>query len=425
MMINLLDNTILKQDLEGLFDDILKQSSNILTVDKKWFSLLSRYIIENKKEFIGQIMQETGYILRDCEDLVNGSIELISFFDKHIKEVSDLSSSEIVNSFFDHPIPCKISLRSKPFGVVAAMTPQNAPLILELTVILNALAAGNSIILRPSGQCLGTATLLVNALSKTLPHDVLKKIRIISASATDFLEVSYHKANLIHYIGSSKYGSKILIDAISNNVPVLVDGDGSSMVIIDKSVDIGKAVKACFEGIIRCNGELCSSVRTILVEGSKYKDFCKMLCKELEKAKVGPLFNEAQVERIREVGKQYQVLYGHKDIIPALFKLKITDLDFLKAGIFGPVAGVVSYEGEEWKDWVKGNQYPLNDVVFSTQKKFIEEVKIVSRAPRIVINHDPSVESVFEPWGAFLPSGLNSVSFWVDKYRKIIQLDTN
>lgn len=411
-------------------------------MDKKCLSALSKNIAENKKEFINQIMQETGYGFRDCEDLVNGSIELVSFFDKHIQEISSLIPSKTIHSFFDHSIPCKISLESKAYGVVAVITPQNAPLILELTVILNALASGNSIILRPSSQCRETMALLVDVLNKSLSSDVLKKIKIVTSSATDFLKESYLKANLIHYIGSSKYGSKIMIDAISNNVKPLVDGDGSSVVIIDKSADLNKAVKACRDGMIRCNGEICSSVRMMVVDRDVYEQFCGMLCSELKDIKVGnplidpsvdigPLFNETQVSNIQDAGKDLKILFG--DIAPhslgpdytgpILFELKAGDTDFLKKGIFGPAAGITSYKDQEWKKWLGSNPYPLNDVVFSANQSFIEEIKSESRAPRIVINHDPSIESAFEPWGAFLPGGFNDVSFWVNKYRKIIQLD--
>jgi hypothetical protein len=55
------------------------------------------------------------------------------------------------------------------------------------------------------------------------------------------------------------------------------------------------------------------------------------------------------------------------------------------------------------------------------QEEFIRE----SKASRIIINHDPSIESVFEPWGGFLPSGFNDVSFWANKYRQSIQVDTD
>lgn len=220
-----------------------------------------------------------------------------------------------------------------------------------------------------------------------------------------------------------------------------MDGEGASTVVIDKTASLDEAVRDCRNGIIRCNGELCSTVRTIMVHHEKYEEFKRLLVDELKKVKIGdprskavsigPVFHEKQAENLLNIVQKYTLLSGDlalnklgaNYLTPLLCELDSKNTKFLHEQVFGPIAGIVSYKGDEWKKWLIDAPYKLNDAVFSNDKNFINEFIATSGAPRIVVNHDPSIESVFEPWGAFLPSGQNDVSFWYNKYVKNIQID--
>lgn len=430
---------ISKQKISEVFENSKHQGIN--SIDLIGLRKLAEYIEQKKDEFVRQIVLETGFTKQDSLDIVEGSIELVAYFSNYINDTSPTTTEAKFS--YSHPVARKLKIISLPYGTIAVMTPQNAPLILELTVILNALAAGNSVVLRPSSQCVGTVTLLIEALLKTFPPKVLKYISIISCKATDFLELSYSKANLIHYIGGSTHGRRIINEALAHNVKPLVDGEGNSTIVIDKTASLDEAVAATSNGIVRCNGELCSTVRNIIVEETIYDDFCKKLVEALTDIKIGnpstdmvdmgPLFHEKQADNIRRVAKKYALLAGDLNphplgsnyLKPIVCKLKNKDIGFLSEQVYGPIAGVVSYRGDGWKKWLANSPFKLNSAVFSTDKKFVNEFITISCSPRVVINHDPSIESAFEPWGGFLPSGFNNVSFWIDKYRKSIQIDTN
>jgi acyl-CoA reductase-like NAD-dependent aldehyde dehydrogenase len=420
-----------KKSTTGIINNPL--STNVL-------QKLGEYIKYHKKKFIEQITLETGYIRNDSEDIVEGSIELVNHFTTYLHDTAiQLPKGKFS---YSHKGSRQLQIKSVPYGIVAVMTPQNAPLILELTVLLNTLAAGNKIILRPSSQCVGTAALLIEGLLDTFPEEILQRVSIISCKATDFLNLSYEKANLIHYIGSSRHGARILTDSLKHNVKALVDGEGSSTVVVDKTASFEEAVAACHTGIIRSNGELCSTIRTIVVEQSLYKAFRTKLIEKLKNVTVGdprhksinmgPVFHQKQAENLLEVVKKYKVISGNLNshilgrnyITPLLCELEENGIDFLHEDVYGPIAGIVSYKNDEWKKWLNESPYYLNHAVFSEDKKFIDDFIASSPAPRIVINHDPSIESAFEPWGAFLPSGQNDVSFWYNKYTKNIQIDS-
>ena len=145
---------------------------------------------------------------------------------------------------------------------------------------------------------------------------------------------------------------------------------------------------------------------------------------------MGPLFSSAQAENILNVAKKYQVLYsqaytikfGPNYISPVVVSLKPTDSNFLKESLFGPIVGISYFKGDGWKRWLRENPINLTDAVFSKDKEFIKDFLATSNSPRKVVNLDPTIESVFEPWGAFLPSGWNDVTYWYYKYRNYFQL---
>jgi len=400
---------------------------------------LSEYIVKNRHIFVNQIVLDSGFTQKDSEDLVDASIEFCLHYHSHLNQI--LVDDKITNFSFRKGFDGKIRLSSEPYGLIAATTPRNTPLITELTILIHALWSGNALVLRPSLGVAGTVTLLIKGLLYSFSKEQLERFSILFSNAKDFVLSSLESANLLHYVGSSKYLQQTLIAGINKGVKVLVDGDGCSMVVVDQSANIQKAVQYCLDGLIRCNGEICISIRAITIEESIYEEFIKLFLDLTKKIKVGPpdkdktfqmgpLFSQLQTKNILEVSKHYTILYsennpltyGENYISPIILQLKSNDYSFLTESLFGPIVGVAKFKGSGWKKWLVENPINLSDVVFSEDKNFIKEFITTSHSPRKVINVDPTIESVFEPWGAYLPSGSNDVSFWYEKYRRYYQL---
>ena len=402
--------------------------------------LLADYFKKHREEYIDQIMQDAGFIRKDSEDLVDGSIEFCEDYAKHLDQ---LSLSDTVTSFSFKGSKTKIRHTSSPYGLIAATTPRNTPLITELTIVVHALWSGNSVVLRPSPGVAGTVAMLIDGLLACFRPKTLEGLAIIFVDAKSFVNTSLEYANLLHYVGSTKYLQNTLIAGINKGVKALLDGDGCSMALIDATSDIDEAVKACYEGLIRCNAQICISMRTIVIDERIYDEFrskfldlvkqTKVLPPKEKSAAMGPLFSAAQVENIIAVAKKYTVLHGelqHMEfgenyLAPVVLELDTADRSFLKESVFGPVVGLVSYKGDEWKQWFVENPINLTDAVFSNDSDFVRTFLETSKSPRRVINVYPTMESVFEPWGAFLPSGWNDVSYWYDKYRNYFQIVTD
>lgn len=425
--------------------DIYKQPNGVksvgITKDYSELLKLAKFFKENSSKFVDQIIKDAGFTKKDAQDLLDCSVEFCEGYSKHIKEIA---ISDVISSFsFKKGSKRKIKLTSSAFGLISATTPRNTPLITELTIIVNALWSGNILVLRPSPGVSGTISLLIEGLRKCFNSETLARLNIVFADAKEFVSISLDYSNLLHYVGSTKYLENTLIVGIRKGVKVLVDGDGCSSVIVDSTSNIAEVAKCCYQSLVRCNGQICISVRVIVVEQKVYKEFINHFLNLINKTIIGipglnnqldmgPLFTTGQVETITTVARKYKLLsgkltplgYGSNYILPVVVELKPNDNVFMKENVFGPIVGISSFNGDNWKRWLEENPINLTDVVFSKNKALINKFLSISKSPRKVVNLDPTVESVFEPWGAFLPSGWNDVSYWYYKYRNYFQVVT-
>ncbi|MEK7502062.1 MAG: aldehyde dehydrogenase family protein [Patescibacteria group bacterium] len=435
-------NLLSDNELTGIFKQAKAIKINNAKTDFFELVKLSLFFKNNFSKFVDQIIKDSGFIQKDAEDLVNCSIEFCADYSLHLKEVS--TNDRLTSFSFDKKNSQKIKFTSSPYGVIAVTTPRNTPLITELTAIIHALWSGNVLVLRPSPGVAGTVSLLTEGLLKCFSPDTLSKLFITFSDAKNFIDTALVYSNLIHYVGSTKYLESTLIAGIKRGVKVLVDGDGCSLVVVDSTCNIKEAARACYRGVVRCNGQICISIRAIVVEESVYENFCTHFLNFIKKTDVkppglnkqsdmGPLFTSSQAESILKVARKHKLLYGQKTplsygpnyISPVVLELEPNKHNFLKESVFGPIVGITSFKKDGWKRWLEENTINLTDAVFSKDKNFIKEFLATSKSPRKVVNLDPTIESVFEPWGAFLPSGWNDVSYWYSKYRNYFQLVEN
>jgi acyl-CoA reductase-like NAD-dependent aldehyde dehydrogenase len=148
------------------------------------------------------------------------------------------------------------------------------------------------------------------------------------------------------------------------------------------------------------------------------------------RTQVGPLFSAehaAGLARDLRRGSELRLLCGGASqgayFAPAVVEGVALDHALVRQGLFGPAVWIHPVRPAQVFDWLRANAFPLSDTVLSTRPEVIESFALNSRAARICINEDPSIESMFEPWGGYPPSGLNPVSTWIEKYRQSYQID--
>jgi glyceraldehyde-3-phosphate dehydrogenase (NADP+) len=408
---------------------------------KKVFDFLKRFkeqLLLKKTLFFEKTYLETGFVAEDAREIVDGAIEFLNDFEIYVQDKP--FKEQIIRHSYSSLSHRDIRVTQRPFQCVAAVVPQNASLTLSIIIIASALYAGSRIILRPSLQNGLTGSLLAEAVAESDPQE--SWITIVNCLAKDFIDAccSSRVVDLVHYIGSNQYAHSVFTQAFNAGKICLLDGQGNGLLYLDDTFSPEDAVRIITTGAVRYNGETCTSINGVLIKNTIYEATKERLVDSFrnlhvghpleEKTQIGPLFSEkhalAQRKIIQETPKAHVLCGGEVDkayFTPAVLEGVNLQDPIACEGVFGPLIwlGKVS-ENSLW-DWLKGNRFPLSDTILSTNYDLIQSFAKNSRAARICVNEDPSIESMFEPWGGYPPSGLNPVSVWIEKYKQTFQLD--
>jgi len=219
----------------------------------------------------------------------------------------------------------------------------------------------------------------------------------------------------------------------------LLDGQGNGMLYVDETYPLETATRLITDAATRFNGETCTSVNGVLVEESLYPRLRRALLDAFEAlemgdpfrdaTQVGPLFSAGQAQSLSLLlqsdgarvigGGEMEGAYLRPTIVEGVDPAH----PMVREGLYGPCLWLQPVRRGDVPRWLGANRFPLSDTVLSARPDAIREFARRTRAPRVCVNADPSIESMFEPWGGYPPGSLNPVSPWVQKYRQTYQLD--
>lgn len=196
-----------------------------------------------------------------------------------------------------------------PAGVVSAISPWNAPLMLATWKIAPALAFGNTVVLKPAPQTPLTANRFAElALEAGLPEGVLNVVHGFGGEAVAGPLTSDPRVDRITFTGSSATGVKILQAAAANHTPVSAEMGGKSANIVFDDADLDIAVPMSIRAIFGGNGQVCLSGSRLLVQNGimdafldRFVDAAQNLAVGDPKdpaTVVGPLIEEKHLEKV-------------------------------------------------------------------------------------------------------------------------------
>jgi len=427
------------EEIVGLLEEDGEEPLNLRPTDVFAFLGRLRHALEGHRQaLIEATLLETGFIEADCAEMVDGAIEFLRDFETHVRERR--SSVRAIPHSYGSRSRREMRIARRAYHTVAALVPQNASLPLSITIVASALAAGSRLLLRPSLQCAASGALLADLVALCEPPAT--SIRIVNALAKEFLQASCDAPHveLIHYIGSNRYALEVFNQAFAARKPCLLDGQGNGLLYVDDGFPVEEAVRLIVAGATRYNGETCTSVNGVLTHPNRYRDVRDGVVEAMRalrvghpaspETQVGPLLSRQQAEDLvllLKAGPSRRVLCGGEAdgafFPPTVVEGVDLDAALLREGFFGPAAWVRAIDESALVTWLQANHFPLSDTILSERPDLILRFAARSRAARICVNQDPSIESMFEPWGGYPAGGLNPVSDWVEKYRQPYQLD--
>ena len=282
------------------------------------------------------------------------------------------------------------SFRSpSPYGTVLIMSPWNYPVLLTLEPLIDAIAAGNTVVIKPSAYAEHTSAVLKEMLKECFPSEYVAVVTGGRAENKALLEQRFDK---IFFTGGKTVGREVLRHAAEYLTPVTLELGGKSPCIIDKSAKIPLAAKRIVFGKYLNCGQTCVAPDYILCDRTVYAELILALQKEittqfgedpLKNPDYGKIINQKHYDRIMGLIDPDKVVCGgcgdgqSLRIAPTIMKNVTFSDTVMGEEIFGPVLPILTYDTlEEAIDIVEEHPHPLALYLFSedkgAQKKVLE-----------------------------------------------------
>jgi aldehyde dehydrogenase (NAD+) len=337
-------------------------------------------------------------------------------------------------------------IRREPLGVCAAITPWNFPLQMVAWKIAPAIAAGNSVVLKPASYTPLTSIELGRLCAEAgLPEGVVNVLPGPGAAAGESL-VTSELVDKVSFTGSTEVGRRIMQLASGTIKKCTLELGGKSPSIVLDDVDMDYAVDGVIWGIFFHNGQVCTAGSRAFIQRAIYEDFVAELVKRSEEHVVGPALDQGSdlgplvaktqletVERYVEIGQQEgaklltggerATVEGHEGGFfyrPTVFAAD-NSMKIAQEEIFGPVLAVIPFEDEdEVVRLANDSIYGLGGGVWSGNTPRAVKVAEQLRTGTVWINDYHMINPKY-PFGGYKQSGLGrehgKIGF--DEYREI------
>ena len=282
------------------------------------------------------------------------------------------------------------SFRSpSPYGTVLIMSPWNYPVLLTLEPLIDAIAAGNTVVIKPSAYAEHTSAVLKEMLKECFPSEYVAVVTGGRAENKALLEQRFDK---IFFTGGKTVGREVLRHAAEYLTPVTLELGGKSPCIVDKSAKVPLAAKRIVFGKYLNCGQTCVAPDYILCDRTVSDELILALQKEitaqfgedpLKNPDYGKIINPKHYDRIMGLIDPDKVVCGgcgdgqSLRIAPTIMKNVTFSDTVMGEEIFGPVLPILTYDTlEEAINIVEEHPHPLALYLFSedkgAQKKVLE-----------------------------------------------------
>ena len=375
---------------------------------------------ERKEEFARLISMELGKPLKNTLDEVSRSVETLELSGEEAKRLHGQSMPGDASERGTQAIAVTFRV---PAGVIAAITPFNAPLNLVCHKVGPAFAAGNSTILKPAPQTSLIASALLKLLHEAgLPLNAVNMI--LGGVESGQAIVKDDRVNIISFTGGTVASRNIC--SIAGMKKVLLELGGNAATIVHEDADLERAASMCARTGFSNSGQSCISVQRIYVHQSVVPQFKELLKHEVEKLKVGDpldpstdvgtLVNEQAADRIVNwidlaVKDGAEVVSGGKQngasVQPTILLNPPKTTNVVCQEVFGPIVSILPYERiEEAIAEANDSDFGLQAGIFTNQLDLAYKAAHELAVGGVVINGTSNFRLDHWPYGGVKNSGI-------------------
>ena len=393
--------------------------SNTSVEDRVVFlNLLSQAIKEHTEELTELITSEVGTPINYCRGAMVGTPRVVTRSYAKILENYEWEE-EVRNSL----------IVKEPIGVVAMITPWNYPLHQIIGKVAPAIAAGCTMVVKPSKEAPLNSFVLADIIHEIgLPAGVFN---LVSGHGREIGEVlsNHPDVDMVSFTGSTGAGVRVSELAAPSVKRVTLELGGKSANIILDDADIAKAASASIHACFGNSGQECSALTRLLVPESKKQEIVEVITAKMEKYSVGnpmdeskrcgPMVSERQQESVSSfiaagIEEGATLLVGGLGmpdgldkgyfVRPTVFSDVTPEMTIFRDEIFGPVLSITTYSTEEEAvELANDSEYGLSGGVWSGDEERALRVARQMRTGQVSINGGPF--NISAPFGGYKLSG--------------------
>lgn len=325
-----------------------------------------------KKPEFEAVLTETNYVIGDLKHTI-----------KNLKKWA--KPKWVFPSLLN--FPSSDYIYSEPYGKVLVISPWNYPFQLALCPLIAAVAAGNSVVLKPSELTPNTSSIIAEIISKVFSKN---HVEVIEGGVEVSQNLLSQKWDYLFFTGSVPVGKIVAKAAAENMTPVTLELGGKNPCIIDETANIKLSAKRIVWGKYINAGQTCIAPDYLLVQNKVKTELIEELKIEIVNAysdnpELSPdytrIVNTKNWERLIKLIEPEKIIFGGQKnkedcyLAPTLIEENSIDSPLMKDEIFGPILPIIGYENEsELETIISKYEKPLSLYVFTTKNKFAENI---------------------------------------------------
>ncbi len=340
--------------------------------------------IENNEEQIKAALRQdlgkSGYEAFMCE--IGMTLTEISYMLRNVRFLAREHQVKTPLAQF----PSRSFQKPSPYGNVLIMSPWNYPFLLTMEPLADAIAAGNTAIIKPSAYSPATAAVVERIVRECFPPEY---VCVVTGGREENAQLLRQKFDMIFFTGSQNVGKEVLRHAAEHLIPAVLELGGKSPCIVDETAKIELAARRIVFGKYLNCGQTCVAPDYILCHKSVKDRLLGVICAEIEKQfsdqplhnpDYGRIVNEKHFDRLMGLLDWKKTAYGGENcrdslqIAPTVMDGVVWEDAVMQEEIFGPILPVLTYDRFEDLYTILGSRpKPLALYLFSQNKQRIRE----------------------------------------------------
>lgn len=281
--------------------------------------------------------------------------------------------------------PAVSYMQSVPFGNTLIMSPWNYPFLLTMEPLVDAIAAGNTAIVKPSAYSPATSAVIADLIADCFPPEY---VTVVTGGRKENQTLLEQRFDFVFFTGSQTVGKEVLRHTAETLTPVVLELGGKSPCIVDETANIALAAKRIVFGKFLNCGQTCVAPDYILCQKTAVQSLITAIMREitaqfgdapLENPNYGHIVSEKHFRRLLALIDQPKVVCGGeynettRQIAPTvLCGVTATDA-VMQEEIFGPILPILTYETEQdCIDFIQSREKPLALYLFTQDKQRVK-----------------------------------------------------